>query len=388
MAFDNSELRKRLIEQARGKIKEAYSSEEYVLMQAINAYLELNKSLNLANERLSEWSGIYLPEVEITSPTVLANLAAAVADKDYSSERIGKIIEDPKKAEEVSRKIGASAGRSITDDESKVLRSFADQAMRMQQTMAELSEYIKLAAKRLMPNVTYLTDEMIAAELLARAGSMERLAMLPASTIQLLGAEKALFKHIKYGSKPPKYGVLFKLPEVTAAPRYLKGKIARAYATKITIALKADHFSKRFIAEQLKKDLNETIKKMKEMPPKPERPERFERNQGRQFSRPFRPQRQFGQQEYKPKPFNRQDRQFHNNNREGSQQQYRESRPFNKDNRGTSQQHGQERPFHNDNRGGWKKRPFNKGYGGQERPFDRNYKRDRKKGRRGQHQSQ
>ena len=75
-----------------------------------------------------------------------------------------------------------------------------------------------------MPNVTYLTDEKIAAELLAKAGSMERLALLPASTIQLLGAEKALFKHIKYGSKPPKYGVLFKLAEVTSAPKDQKAE--------------------------------------------------------------------------------------------------------------------------------------------------------------------
>ena len=92
---------------------------------------------------------------------------------------------------------------------------------------------------------------------------------MPAGTVQLLGAEKALFKHIKFGSKPPKYGILFKLPEVTNAPREIRGRIARVYATKICIALKADHFSKNFIAEKLKKDLDTSIKRIKESPVKP-----------------------------------------------------------------------------------------------------------------------
>ena len=105
-----------------------------------------------------------------------------------------------------------------------------------------------------MPNVTYLTDDKIAAELLAKAGSLERLAMMPASTIQLLGAEKALFKHIKFGSKPPKYGIIFKLPAVTSAQREKKGMVARAYATKICIALKADYHHQEVHSRQAKGD--------------------------------------------------------------------------------------------------------------------------------------
>ncbi len=85
---------------------------------------------------------------------------------------------------------------------------------------------------------------------------------MPASTIQLLGAEKALFKHIKFGSKPPKYGVLFKLPEITAANKWQKGRIARAYAAKLAIALRADYFSKNFIAEDLKSQLSISLAKI------------------------------------------------------------------------------------------------------------------------------
>lgn len=254
------------MKEAREGIKTAYSSEQYILMQAINAYLELNRSNNLANERLKEWSGIYLPDVDLGSMNALASVAVAVAERKTDVGDIEAIVGDRKKAEGISKSVGEGAGRYITDEEAAVLHSFADYSVRTQQLMAEIEAYIKAASTRLMPNLTYLTDEKIAAEMLSKAGSLEKLATLPASTVQLLGAEKALFKHLKYGSKPPKYGVLFKLPEITAAPKHVKGRMARAYATKITIALKADYFSKRFIAEQLKEQLQKSIVKMKERP--------------------------------------------------------------------------------------------------------------------------
>ena len=126
-----------------------------------------------------------------------------------------------------------------------------------------------------MPNITHIIDYKVAAELLAKAGSMEKLAMMPASTIQLLGAEKALFKHLKYGTKPPKYGILFKLPDVTNAPREKKGKIARAYAAKIAIAARADFFTKNVIGEQLKASLDKSLEKIKAAESKPKQHEEF-----------------------------------------------------------------------------------------------------------------
>jgi nucleolar protein 56 len=122
---------------------------------------------------------------------------------------------------------------------------------------------------------------------------------MPASTVQLLGAEKSLFKHIKFGSKPPKYGVLFKLTDISNGPRDKRGRIARAYATKVCIGLKADFFTKNFIAEKLKEDLEKTIKKIKETPnkgPKEGSPNQF--NRGRPPSNRFN-------QSGKPQRFNR-----------------------------------------------------------------------------------
>jgi nucleolar protein 56 len=124
----------------------------------------------------------------------------------------------------------------------------------------------------MLPNTTYLTDEKIAAEMLSKAGSLERLATMPASTIQLLGAEKSLFKHIKFGSKPPKYGILFKMPVVNSASKDTRGRIARVYATKISVGLKADYYTKRFIAKELKKSLDEAIERIRAAPVKERKP--------------------------------------------------------------------------------------------------------------------
>ncbi len=263
------EMREKMLASAKQGIKSAYSSEEYALIQAMNAYLETTKSMNLMYERLTEWYGIYFPEIRMTSPKSLASLAVIMTGKDADQARIADAIGDEGKAKSVYEKAMSTIGREMTDNERKALIRFAEMTNDTISALEELEVYIKYAATKLMPNATYLTDEKIAAELLSKAGSLERLATMPASTVQLLGAEKALFKHIKFGSKPPKYGVLFKFPAIGSAGREMRGRIARAYATKLCTALKADYFTKKFIADQLKKTLDETVERIRASPPKP-----------------------------------------------------------------------------------------------------------------------
>ena len=261
----NAELRDRLIKATKEEIKKAYSSEEYALMQAINAYIETTRSYNLMYERLGEWFGIYFPEIRISTPKTLSELVLLLSDKqNITQERISALIKEKDRAESIFKKASSTMGRELSGDEKEPIVNFAKLCIETEKSLAALDAYIQTASNRLMPNLTYLTDDKIAAEMLSKAGSMERLAMMPSSTIQLLGAEKALFKHIKFGSKPPKYGVLFKLPSISMAKKQIRGKMARAYAAKIAIALKADYISKNFIADKLKKDLQESIRRMNE----------------------------------------------------------------------------------------------------------------------------
>ncbi len=272
MAEDFDKLRERALGEARSAVTRAYAEEDHALIQAINSYLELSKSQNLINQRLTEWFGVYFPEVRIVSQKAIAELAILFAKhegKEPSEEELEGIFDEKGYAKIIIEKMRTTQARRGEEKERQALGSFAVTIKSTYETMELLDKYIDEAAKRVMPNVTFLTESKIAAELLSKAGSMEKLANMPASTIQLLGAEKALFKHIKFGSKPPKYGVLFKFPIINNARGDLRGRIARAYAAKIAIALKADHYSKNFIAEKLKEKLDETVKKISAMPERP-----------------------------------------------------------------------------------------------------------------------
>jgi nucleolar protein 56 len=260
-------IREKMLKSTKEQISASYANEEYALMQAINAYNELSKSYNLMYERLSEWYGLYYPEIKITNAKTLADLTLALnTNAKESLEALKSILGDEQRANSIYAKAIDTMGRSMNESEKAAITAFATSSNSMYDTLNKLGEYIKKVSNEIMPNVTYLTDEKIAAELLSRAGSMERLATMPASTIQLLGAEKALFKHIKFGSKPPKYGILFKLPAITNGKRSARGRIARLYATKISIALKADYYSKRFIADKLKQDIEKGIEEINKKP--------------------------------------------------------------------------------------------------------------------------
>ncbi|MCL4373831.1 MAG: NOP58 family protein [Candidatus Marsarchaeota archaeon] len=260
-------IREKMLKSTREQISRTYANEEYALMQAINAYNELSRSYNLVYERLSEWYGLYYPEIKAGSQKLLADMVKTLNTRDtISKESLTALFSDEQRAASVYEKATSSMGRAMSGRERDALMKFADASNSMNETLEALEAYIKAAANEIMPNATYITDEKIAAELLSRAGSMERLATMPASTVQLLGAEKALFKHIKFGSKPPKYGVLFKLPAISNGKRSARGKIARLYATKVAIALKADYFSKRFIAEKLKSDIEKGIARINSKP--------------------------------------------------------------------------------------------------------------------------
>ena len=114
------------------------------------------------------------------------------------------------------------------------------------------------------PNVTAIAGSTLAAKLMVLAGGLKNLAKLPSSTIQLLGAEKALFRFMKNKGKslPPKYGILFLHPEVTNAPVEVKGKVARAVASELSMAAKTDFYTGENKTEDYKKHLKKRIKEI------------------------------------------------------------------------------------------------------------------------------
>jgi len=271
LADDNfDEIRKNMLSEVKNEIKSGYSSEEYTLIQAVNAYDEVLRSYNLFSERLTEWYLLYYPNIRVQSPNLLADLIKVIDNKDeLTLENINSVVNDVNKSKTIYEKATAeNIGKEISPEEAYIVERYAELIKKSNETLEELQKYIDTTANKLMPNTVYLTNSLTASELLNKAGSMEKLSIMPSSTIQLLGAENALFKHIKFGSKPPKYGLLFKLPEINTARRDTKGRIARVYANKISIALKADYYTKNFIAKELKESLDSSISRISKSPVK------------------------------------------------------------------------------------------------------------------------
>ncbi|MCH8022492.1 MAG: C/D box methylation guide ribonucleoprotein complex aNOP56 subunit, partial [Thaumarchaeota archaeon] len=129
--------------------------------------------------------------------------------------------------------------------------------------------YVEHTMEDIATNVSHLAGPMVGARLLARAGGLDRLSRMPSSTIQVLGAEKALFRALRTGARPPKHGILFQHQDIHNAPKWQRGKIARSLAAKIAIAARIDqHGGGRNIQleEDLKKRVDEVKTRYKEPP--------------------------------------------------------------------------------------------------------------------------
>lgn len=204
--FDRDVLRKVLIGIAKKRVEKELSREDLQIIQMVKNLEELTKISNVLSERIAEWKNLPVQcGVEIV-------------------EKLKKEVD-----------------RSIDDIKTK------------------LEEKMKEVA----PNLSNLLNPILGAQLIAIAGSLEKLAKLPASSIQILGAEKALFRYKQGKGTPPKHGILFRYHLVRSAKPKERGKISRFLASKISVAAKADAFTRNLIHDKLKKEIEEFMEKMK-----------------------------------------------------------------------------------------------------------------------------
>lgn len=205
--FENNLLHKATLTVTKDRVDEKLASEDLQVIQMVNALDDLIQTSNLLFERLESWSAIPTPKEKIKP-----------LEKTFST---------------------------------------------VNAEMKSLENQIEQDMNKIAPNISKIIGPLIGARLIASAGGMERLAIMPASTIQILGAEKALFRFKKEGGRPPKHGVIFQHSSINKSHREIRGKIARLYATKISIAARADAFTKRDLSEDLQRDLENRIKEIK-----------------------------------------------------------------------------------------------------------------------------
>ncbi len=253
--FERSLLRDAMIEVAKKRLRKAVGVDDHI-SQAVHTIDDLIQTSNLLSERLHEWYNLHFPELEkVVSGSKYPQLIAEHGDR----ESIPGV------------EFEGSVGAELSEEEKDTIMHFAQLLMEVNSEKQELEGYIETNMKEHASNVTHLAGPLIGARLICLAGGLEDLAKMPSSTVQLLGAEKALFRHIKEGTKPPKHGVIFQHPLLHKAPYWQRGNIARAFAGKISIAARPDFYSKRFIAEKLREDLEKSMKEIRKKHREPPR---------------------------------------------------------------------------------------------------------------------
>jgi len=252
------------IDITKDRLREASQSEDMFLIQAINSIEELEETTGKMVERLREWYSIHFPELDrIKNQERYVEIVTDCGDMDsiidsgvLDSENDSKVITDK------------SVGAPISETDLLMVREFASSVKSLQKTKKSLTDYVDERMSEIAPNLKDLAGSSLGAKLIAHVGAIERLSKMPSGTVQVLGAEKALFRHLKTGERPPKHGLIFQHPEVRGAKWWLRGKIARTLALKISLAVRKDVYSGDYdpnIVESFEKRIEE-IKKANPFP--------------------------------------------------------------------------------------------------------------------------
>ncbi|AIU68953.1 C/D box methylation guide ribonucleoprotein complex aNOP56 subunit [Thermococcus eurythermalis] len=256
----------------RLRIQEQSGARDKMIIQAIEALDDIDKVINLLVSRLREWYGLHFPELDEIlpkHPQYVAFVKEIGPRENVSREKLEKLGFSEGKVEKILKAAEKSMGAPLGKFDSEIIRKLASEISDLYKLREQIEDYLETAMDEVAPNLKALVGAKLAARLMSLAGGLKELAMMPASTIQVLGAEKALFRHLRTGAKPPKHGVIFQYPAINRSPWWQRGKIARALAGKLAIAARVDYFSGEYIGEELKKELEQRIKEIKEKYPNP-----------------------------------------------------------------------------------------------------------------------
>ncbi|PWA98056.1 nop domain, NOP5, NOSIC [Artemisia annua] len=228
----------------RHTLKFSADKVDTMIIQAIGLLDDLDKELNTYAMRVREWYGWHFPELaKIVQDNILYAKAVKLmgyrtnaAELDFSEILTEEIEAELKEAAVVSM------GTEVSDLDLVNIKDLCDQVLSLSEYRAQLYDYLKSRMNTIAPNLTALVGELVGARLIAHGGSLLNLAKQPGSTVQILGAEKALFRALKTKHATPKYGLIYHASLIGQSAPKLKGKISRSLASKTALAIRCDAF--------------------------------------------------------------------------------------------------------------------------------------------------
>ncbi len=242
------------------KMKLRVQERDQILMQAVSSLDDVEEVGNRLMERLREWYSLHFPELDtlVVNQSLYARLVAS-PDNTGIDGGLAKQIEDARRD---------TIGMEFSEADNAEVKKLAEAITQIDSFKAETETYIGELMKEIAPNTCELAGPLLGARLISVAGGLERLSKLPASTIQVLGAEESFFRFLRTHELPPKHGIIFQLPEIRSAPKHLRGKIARKFAAKLAITAKCDYFKGEYVGEKIRQDFLKGVEALKKQPEK------------------------------------------------------------------------------------------------------------------------
>jgi nucleolar protein 56 len=206
-----------------------------------------------------------------------SRLVTNLGDREnYTVENLERENIPKERTQLVAKAAESSMGADIAESDLEMVQALAKDVLNFYLLRKKMEDYVEQTMEELAPNVRAVAGALLGARLIAMAGSLRNLAMRPASTIQVIGAEKALFRSLKTGARPPKHGLIFQHTLLHDAKRWQRGKIARVIAGKLAIAARTDAFGAgHYIGDKLKADINKRLEEIQikyKDPPAPKEP--------------------------------------------------------------------------------------------------------------------
>ena len=266
------ELQNNLLEQAqlglghafsRCKVKFNPARADNMIIQAIGLLDTLDKDVNTFSMRVKEWYSWHFPELKdlVRENYAFARAACVVGDRasfleavdngDSAKDDLASAVRDPSDASDdgvqladsIVKAARQSMGMDCSAGDMANVMAFTKRMVALATYRADLSKYLGEKMQAVAPNLSTLVGDSVGARLIAKAGSLASLAKCPASTVQILGAEKALFRALKKKGNTPKYGLIYHSTFIGRAAKKNKGRVSRYLANKCAMASRIDAFA-------------------------------------------------------------------------------------------------------------------------------------------------
>ncbi len=251
----------------RQKLRAEAARRDKLVIRAINMLDKLDKFANILSSLIREWYSAHFPELDRLVPEhqpylkLVLELGSRERFTQAAVKDVTELSDDD--AARIAVAAMSSLGAPFDELDIKTLKGCAREVIALYEFREQVAEYIDGLMAQVAPNLRAVVGSSVGARLISLAGGLKELSRSPSSTLQILGAEKALFRTLRTRSRPPKHGVIYQYPEVRGAPRWQRGKIARALAGKLSIAARVDAMSGEFVGEKLVADLKARITDIK-----------------------------------------------------------------------------------------------------------------------------